>query len=128
MTEKLTALDLKQCTMREIGHLNGGPVFYGYIFQCREHPRLQRVDKTYRKTKKTEIRYRVDGEPVASLEEAAERLSFPPVITPEMASALDLIESEYADWREIIGYTTLRKLCDCGLIEMERGKARRVPS
>lgn len=123
----MDALDLKQCTMRETIHLNGGSEFFGYVLVCNEHPRLQRIDKTDRRTKKTTIQYQVDGEDVASLDEAAERLSGPPRVTPEMQAALDAIGPEYADHRKALPYEVLRKLADCGLIEWgERGKCRVV--
>jgi hypothetical protein len=123
----LTAFDLQQCTMRETIHLNGGPVFFGYVLVCNEHPRLQRIDKCYRKTKKTEIRYRVDGEDVADLDEAADRLNAPPIITDDLRSALEKIGTDYADYRKAFDYSILRKLSDRGLIEWgERGTCRRA--
>ncbi len=117
--------DLKQCTMRQTIRLNGGSAWFGYVFACVEHPRLQRVDKCDRKTKKTTIKYQVDGEDVASLDQAAERLNAPPVVTQEMRAALDAIGSEYGDHRKSLGYSTLKKLENCGLIEWgDRGMCR----
>lgn len=124
----MDALDLKQCTMRETIHLNGGSEWFGYVFVCNEHPRLQRVDKCNRRTKTTAIQYKVDGNEVASLDEAADLLSRPPVVTSEMQEALDIIGPEFGDHRKTLRYEMLRKLADCGLIEWgDRGKCRVVP-
>lgn len=121
----MDALDLKQCTMRETVHLNGGAKFFGYVLVCNEHPRLQRIDKHYRSTKTTEIQYQVDGENVASLDEAAERLSVPPVITDEMRDDMAAIGTEFGDHRKTIDYTRLKRLENCGLLEWgDRGKCR----
>ena len=121
----MDALDLKQCTMRETVHLNGGSAFFGWVLVCNEHPRLQRIDKCDRKTKKTTIQYQVDGENVASLDEAAERLNQPPTITDEMRADLAAIGTEYGDHRRTIDYGRLKKLENCGLIEWgDRGKCR----
>lgn len=123
----MDALDLKQCTMRPTIHINGGAAFFGQVFVCNEHPRLQRMDKSDRRTKKTTIQYMVDGDDVASLDEAAERLSAPPVITPAMQAALDAIGPTFGDHRKSIPYEVTRKLADCGLIEYgERGQCRVV--
>lgn len=125
----MDALDLKKCTMRKTVHLNGGAEFFGYVLVCNEHPRLQRIDKYYRKTKKTEIQYQVDGENVASLDEAAERVSSPPVITDEMRADMATIGHEFGDHRKSIDYGRLKKLENCGLLEWaERGKCRIVRS
>lgn len=125
----MDAIDLKQCTMRETIHLNGGSAWFGYVFVCNEHPRLQRVDKYDRKTKSTTIKYQVDGEDVASLDEAAQKLSQPPIITEEMRADLAAIGTEYGDHRKSIDYARLKKLENCGLIEWgDRGKCRVKPS
>lgn len=121
----MDALDLKQCTMRRTIHLNGGSAFFGWVLVCNEHPRLQRIDKCDRKTKKTTIQYQVDGEDVASLDEAAEKLRRPPTITDEMRTDLDAIGREYGDHRKSIGWARLKKLENCNLIEWgERGTCR----
>jgi len=121
----MDALDLKQCTMRETIHLNGGREFFGYVLVCNENPRLQRVDKCYRATKTTVIQYRVDGEDVADLDEAAVKLSVPPVLTDEMRADLMAIGHEFGDHRKTIDYMRLMALADRGLIEWgERGKCR----
>lgn len=126
--QMLTAFDLRQCRMTKTIHLNGGGVFFGWISKCVEHPRLQRMDKCIRKTKATEITYLVDGERVASLDEAAERLNLPPELTIDLRAALLAIGDEPQDHRKSIGYTALRKLSDRGLVEWtERGKCRRTP-
>ena len=121
----MDATDLKQCTMRTTIHLNGGSKFFGYVLVCNEHPRLQRIDKHFRDTKKTEIQYQVDGESVASLDEAAERLSVPPVITDEMTADMISIGPEFGDHRKLIAYSRLKKLENCGLLEWgARGECR----
>lgn len=124
----MDALDLKQCTMRETIHLNGGREFFGYVMVCNEHPRLQRIDKCYRATKSTVSQYQVDGENVASLEDAAERLSVPPTITEQMRADMAAIGSDWGDHRKSIDYMRLKKLEACGLLEWgERGKCRIKP-
>lgn len=125
----MDAADLKQCTMRETAHLNGGAEFFGCVLVCNEQPRLQRIDKHFRKTKTTTFQYQVDGENVASLDEAAERLSVPPLVTDEMRADLAAIGSKYGDHRKTIGYGRLKKLENCGLIEWgERGTCRVRPT
>ncbi len=117
--------DLKQCTMRQTIHLNGGSDWFGWVYVCNEHPRLQRIDKCDRKTKRTTIKYQVDGVDVASIDEAAEKLSAPPAITDEMRADLDAIGREYGDHRRSIGWARLNKLANCNLIEWgERGTCR----
>lgn len=121
----MDALDLKQCTMRETVHLNGGKEFFGYVLVCNEHPRLQRVDKCYRATKKTVIQYQIDGQDVADLDEAAERLNSPPILTDQMRADLRAIGPEFGDHRKTIEYDRLKALECRGLIEWgERGKCR----
>jgi hypothetical protein len=86
---------------------------------------LQRVDKHDRKARATTIQYQVDGDNVESLEEAAKRLSVPPLITDEMRADLDAIGPEWGDHRKAIPHGRLKKLDNCGLIEWgERGKCR----
>ena len=121
----MDAIDLKQCTMRETVHLNGGSEFFGYVLVCNEHPRLQRIDKCYRATKTTVIQYQVDGENVADLDEAAELLSTPPILTDQMRADLEAIGPTFGDHRKTIGYTRLKALDNRGLIEWgERGTCR----
>lgn len=120
----ITATALLQCTMRETIHLNGGKEFFGYVLVCNQHPRLQRVDKCWRKTKTTTIEYRVDGKPVASLDEAADRLNIPPVVSAEMKAELAKVTPEFQDVRRVVDYEVLAQLADCGLIEWRDGKCR----
>lgn len=124
----LSSLDLRQCTMRRTTHLNGGGVFFGWVWACIEHPRLQRMDKCYRRAARpVEITYMVDGAPVASLDEAAERLNSPPTLSDELAAALCWIGPDFADHRKTVGYELLRALTDRGFLEWgERGMCRRV--
>jgi len=79
----ITEADLRTCTMREVAHYNGGPAWFGYGYQCNEHPRLGRITRYYRKTKATESTFSVDGKDVKDLAEAAERLNVPAVMTGE---------------------------------------------
>lgn len=121
----MDALDLKQCTMRQTMHLNGGSAWFGYVWVCNEHPRLQRVDKTDRRSKKTTVKYQVDGADVSSLDEAAERLGAPPAVTDEMRADLAAIGLEWGDHRKTIGWSRLKNLENCDLIEWgERGACR----
>lgn len=123
---KLTVADLRQCTMVQTTHLNGGREFFGYVFACVEHPRLQRMDKYWRKTRTMTIEYRVDGIAVTSLDEAAERLNLPPTMTDEQRAAFDKVGADYEDHRKTIGYELLRQLADRNLIEWDSGKVRRT--
>lgn len=117
--------DLATCTLRETMHINGGAAWFGYGLECNEHPRLSRIDRYDRKTKAVTVQWQVDGEDVASLDEAAVKLSEPPTITDQMREDMATIGPEYADHRKTIGYPRLKKLERCGLLEWgERGKCR----
>lgn len=121
----MRASDLKGCTMRETMHLNGGEAWFGYGYQCNEHPRLSRIDRYDRKTKAVTSVWQVDGDDVPSLDDAAARLAAPPVITDQMRADMDAIGHEFADHRKSIGYSRLKKLEACGLLEWgERGQCR----
>lgn len=120
----LTLSDLDKVTLRETVHVNG-EAFFGYIMTCVQHPRLQRFDKHWRKSRNTTYQYLVDGEEVSSLNEAVVRLNRWPVVTRELEAALNKITAEYVDHRHSIDYVLLRALAVRGLIEWDSGKCRR---
>ena len=64
----------KNWHIKEVAHLNGGKVFFGYIHQCVEQPRLERFDRYDRKTRSVTSTWRVDGNDMASFEDAISAL------------------------------------------------------
>jgi hypothetical protein len=82
-------------------HLNGGAKFFGYIHRCVEHPRLTRRDIYDKKDKSVTSTWRVDGEDVADLAAAVERLNTPAVLTLDEAAALALIPTEFTNLRAV---------------------------
>lgn len=87
--------------LRTTAHLNGGREWFGYLFQCIEYPRLQRLDRYYRKDRNVVSVWKVDGQEVESLDAAAEALNVPPILTPEEAVALALVPDEFTNLRQV---------------------------
>jgi hypothetical protein len=83
---------------REDGsHYNGGAEWFGYGYRAVGEPRLKMVRRWYRQGErrgKTEDRFSVDGQPVASYEAAVEALKTPPVLTAEERPFLALFSAE----------------------------------
>lgn len=119
----MTETDLLKCTMHEAAHLNGGKEWFGYIHRCNQHPRLTRMDKYYRATRSVDSVWRVDGMAVASLAEAAEKLSTPYQATADELALLATVPDEFTRFE---GRARFLQLRECGLIEAMDGKFRRT--
>lgn len=70
---------VRQWTMREEIHHNGGREWFGYTHRCVEEPRLTRFDRYEKKTRSVTSTWRVDWIDRASLEDAVEALAQPKV-------------------------------------------------
>lgn len=119
----MTEADLLKCTMREVAHYNGGKEWFGYLHRCNQHPRLTRMDKYIRKTRAVESIWRVDGNSVTGLSQAAELLSTPYEPTPEELALLAEVPDEYARFEDRHRFLRLQ---DVGLIEFQKGACRRT--
>lgn len=119
----MTEADLLKCPMRQVSHVNGGKVFFGYIYRCNQHPRLTRFDKYIRATRAVEIEWRIDGKPVASLAEAAIALLTPYQATPEDLALLVLVPDEFTRLEDRVRFVGLAEV---GLIEFRDGACRRT--
>lgn len=119
----ITETDLLKSTTREVAHYNGGKVWFGYLHRSNQYPRLARMDKYFRATRAVESTWRVDGEPVANLAEAADRLSVPYVATPEQIELLKDVPDEFTLLEERARFTPL---VEFGLVEFRDGKCRRT--
>jgi hypothetical protein len=109
--------------MLEDAHFNGGKEWFGYRLRCVQHPRLTRFDKYIRKTRGVESTFEVDGEPVASIEEAARQLATPYQPIPEDIKLLELVTD---DWTLLERRSPFLRLRDVGLVEFQDGKCRRT--
>lgn len=59
-------IDASNWTLRETAHINASSSgWFGYVHECVEEPRITRHLKCIRKTRTTEITWRVDGVEVA---------------------------------------------------------------
>jgi hypothetical protein len=81
----LTELDFNSWRFnREAVHFNGGREFFGYGHQCVDQPRLLVVDKYFRKDRRQERSYTVDGSRnFTTLAGALAALDRPPEVTDE---------------------------------------------
>jgi hypothetical protein len=121
----MTEADLLKCTMREEAHFNGGKEWFGYRFRSVQHPRLSRFDKYIRATRGVESTFEVDGEPVASLQAAAELLVKPYEVQPEDIKLLNLVPD---CWELLDQRARFLRLRDVGLVEFRDGSCRRTDS
>lgn len=129
----LTIADLNGCAFKEIAHYNGGREWFGYMYRCVDHPRLQRFEKCIRKTRSVELTWMVDGEncpgptPDEQLRVALVLLDAPPVITEPERECLAAVDGEWRDLRktELFNNPLIpRNLANKGLIEFDAGKCR----
>lgn len=118
----MTEADLLKCTTHEAAHYNGGKEWFGYLHRCNQHPRLTRMDKYIRKTRGVESAWNVDGQPCASLSEAAERLSTPYQPTPEELTLLAEVPEEFT---RLENRSRFSRLQEVGLVEFKNGDCRR---
>lgn len=120
--------------MRERAHYNGGKEWFGYGHQCVEEPRLYRIDRYQRATRSVESEWQVDGQPVPSLEAAAEMLNIEPTLAGEEGPLLLLVTPEYQRRSEIKAhdayasleepFTAFHYLDRKGMVEWEDGRVR----
>lgn len=96
----ITLDELKKCKLENRGHMRGSG-WYGYMFQCVEHPRLTRHDRHDKKTRTTKTTWLVDDIEQKDLESAIAALNAEPQIKPEGkktdAEILSEIASRAAD-------------------------------
>lgn len=116
--------DLRTCHMREAMHGHGDGFFF-YEHECIEHPRLRRFDRYDKKTRSVTSTWRVDGEDVADLAAAADRLARPPTITDAERVTLATVPDEWSDLRS--RFVELWSLRLKGLIECQGRLSRRSP-
>lgn len=123
----ITAETLKTCHMRQTAHYHGAG-FFGYRYQCVEHPRLARNDRYDKKTRKVKSTFVVDGEERADLPAAIAALNVPVVLTEADRLALQHVPDEFEDIRrnEKPGSLAMFYLAEKGLIEWSAGKCRRT--
>jgi hypothetical protein len=119
------SVDLSRCTMLECAHFNGGKAWFGYQFRCAEYPRLTRMDRYTRATKAVESTFRVDGQPVRDLKEAAEKLAIPYVPTTDDLRLLELVPDQF---EKVDGRVRFLQLQTVGLVEFKNGACRLTDS
>lgn len=112
-----TPADLKGCHMRQTMHLNGGSEWFGYAYQCVEHPRLQRLDRYLRKDRSVESTWSADGVDHVDLQAALDALQTPPVLTEDERAALARVPAEFVRLRDVLPYQMIKALDAKGLIE-----------
>jgi len=124
----ITAETLKTCKMVQSMHFRGHG-FFGHMYRCIEHPRLQRMDKCIRKTRSVEVSWWVDGAQVADFDAAIAALNSPVVLTAAQQVLFDKVPAEWTDLRKDPAYPfdVMHALADKGVIEYESGKCRRKP-
>lgn len=120
---KLTKEDLAACHMRELMHLNGGKDWFGYVYQCVEHPRLSRKDTYTRKEKSVQSVWHVDGSECSDIDAALAALALPVVLTDEERAALVRWRDDFdTAWRSrVANYAMMRALSDKGLLDGRKG-------
>lgn len=75
---------------KDVLHLNGGRIFFGWGHQCIDQPRLMAIDKYFKKDRSTQRSYMVDGKHTFDrLEDALAVLGGPPVLSAEEQALLD---------------------------------------
>lgn len=117
-----------QLTFRQSDHYNGGREWFGYGGECHQHPRIYLLTRSIRKTQSTEYEYSVDGEKVADLASALERIKSPPFVCDNERAALRSLSLEWSDrhaWKQWVGgYNLAHQLRRKGLIEADDGRIR----
>lgn len=111
--DKITADTIRSWHIIEDGnHYNGGPSKFITAFNCIENPRLVRVDTHYRgaeanrRHKRGEpidvMAWKVDGQPCDSMEDAAERLNHPVVLTEKEQWLLDKLTDSWVPMKRAL--------------------------
>lgn len=119
----MTEADLAGCTMHEAAHFNGGKEWFGFMLRCDQHPRLTRMDKYFRGTRKVESTWRVDGILVRDLAAATECLSKHYRPSAEEIELLKLVPDEWTRLEQRSRFLPLREV---GLVEFKDGDCRRT--
>ena len=145
MRAKLRRTDLNGARLIEIAHVRYDDGF-GYMYRAEQWPRLVALDRHWpngnEAGEKTVRYWLVDGQVVADLDEALERLNIPPILTPEEAEILPLAPAEWTPVRQVREsladrlpldepralFRLLRSLTDKGMIEIYRGQIRIRPA
>ena len=67
-------VEVKDWTLRETAHLNGGSAWFGYEHTCVQHPRLKRHTRCDKKLRTCSHTWSVDGVMFETLEAAVTAL------------------------------------------------------
>lgn len=86
---------------RNASHYNMGPKGYGYGYRFDDFPRLMFIDKHYRKERRNEREWFVDGARVADFDAAIVALNAPAVLTDDEKEILAKIPLWFTPLREI---------------------------
>jgi hypothetical protein len=115
-------------TFRQSDHYNGGREWFGYGGECRQHPRIYLLTRSFRSSRTTEYEYSVDGEKVRDLAAALERIKSPPIVADDERAALHLVSTDWSErhaWKSWEGgYSMAHQLRRKGLIEADDGRIR----
>lgn len=120
----ITMADVTSWHMRESAHYNGGDVFFAYLHQCVEQPRLTRFDRYEKKDKSVASTWRVDGDDCADLDDAIGKLNVDPVFTDAELQELSKVTCDFEDIRKIRDLDLNHSLANKGAIEWKAGKCR----
>lgn len=117
-------------TMREVAHYNGGREWFGYKYQCIQHPRLSRFDRYTRRDRSVASTWRVDGQECRSFEEAMAELDHAPALTVSELTAIaqfDKATMRKADFPGFkASYPHLTTLAEKGVVWWDAGKVTLV--
>lgn len=126
MNSKLTKANAAGWHMQEAAHYNGGEVFFAYLFQCVEQPRLSRYDRYERRTRSTTSTWRTDGADMPDMESAIEALNTPPQFDAEELSFLITAPQEFTKKGPpgSIDWVVNERVVNKGGVEWENGHWR----
>lgn len=120
----ITMADVTGWHMKEGAHYNGGDLWFGYLMQCIEQPRLARFDRYIKKTREVQSTWQVDGDDCADLDEAVAKLNVDPVFTDAELQELNKVTCDFEDIRKTRDLELNHSLENKGAIEWKAGKCR----
>lgn len=102
MTAPLITKDMIEGSpCRNTAHYNTGAAGYGYGFRFDDFPRLIFIDKTYKKERRHEREWYVDGVRVTDLDAAIAALNIAAVMTDDEAATLAMVPLWFTPLREL---------------------------